>query len=109
MSNKNKKVITGLHILGQIQTGSLIKAGSKKAFKLFLSSLIKKHKLRELGSYYHKFGKTEGFTGVVCLMESHISVHTWPELQYITLDVFLCNYSQNNEETCRKLFSEICE
>lgn len=110
MKKKSQKVITGLHIIGQIKTdtGNDNKLISKNKFKPFLSNLIKKYQLQELGSYYHTFGKTDGFTGIVCLVESHIAIHTWPELHYITLDVFLCNYSKNNEDACRKLFSDIC-
>lgn len=108
MKNKSQKTITGLHIVGQIRIDADNKVKSEKTFKLFLSSLIEKYQLHELGSFFHKFGETAGFTGVVCLVESHIAIHTWPELQYITLDVFLCNYAKNNEKTCRKLFSDIC-
>jgi S-adenosylmethionine decarboxylase len=37
----------------------------------------------------HQF-KPQGVSGVVVLAESHISVHTWPELGYAALDVFAC-------------------
>ena len=32
-----------------------------------------------------------GITGVVLLAESHLAVHTWPELEAATLDVYVCN------------------
>ena len=38
----------------------------------------------------HAFGAGQGVTGVVLLAESHISVHTWPELGYAALDIFMC-------------------
>ncbi len=40
----------------------------------------------------HAFGDGEGagVTGVAILAESHISIHTWPELGYVALDVFMC-------------------
>lgn len=31
-----------------------------------------------------------GVTGVAALAESHISVHTWPELDFVAFDVFMC-------------------
>ena len=37
----------------------------------------------------HQFSP-QGVSGVVVLAESHISVHTWPELGYAALDVFTC-------------------
>lgn len=38
----------------------------------------------------HGFGEGAGITGVAILAESHISIHTWPELDYVALDVFVC-------------------
>jgi S-adenosylmethionine decarboxylase len=38
----------------------------------------------------HHFGKGLGVTGVLMLAESHISIHSWPELGYAALDVFIC-------------------
>lgn len=38
----------------------------------------------------HSFGEDSGVTGVAMLAESHISIHTWPELDYVALDVFVC-------------------
>jgi len=38
----------------------------------------------------HSFGENMGVTGVALLAESHISIHTWPEIDYAALDVFMC-------------------
>src|SRR5262245_51022737 len=37
-----------------------------------------------------------GHTGVLLLAESHLAVHTWPELRAVTLDVFVCNLTSDN-------------
>jgi S-adenosylmethionine decarboxylase len=37
----------------------------------------------------HKF-PGQGITGIVILAESHISVHTWPECEYMAVDIFTC-------------------
>jgi S-adenosylmethionine decarboxylase len=39
---------------------------------------------------WHHFGSGHGYTGVVVLAESHISVHTWPEKGYAAVDIFMC-------------------
>ena len=42
-----------------------------------------------LHSYYHPFGDGMGVSGVTVLSESHISIHTWPERSFASIDV-LC-------------------
>jgi len=32
----------------------------------------------------------QGVTGVILLAESHISIHTWPEFDYVSIDIFTC-------------------
>lgn len=36
-----------------------------------------------------------GITGVVIIAESHISIHTWPELRYAAVDIFTCGDKVN--------------
>ncbi|MEN2984996.1 MAG: adenosylmethionine decarboxylase [Dictyoglomaceae bacterium] len=31
-----------------------------------------------------------GISGVVLIAESHITIHTWPELKYTSIDIFSC-------------------
>lgn len=35
-------------------------------------------------------------TGALVLAESHLAIHTWPELDAVTLDLYVCNHSQDN-------------
>lgn len=114
MKKKTKKRLTadhdftGIHIVGKVLTNDEGKMKDMKTFESFLSKLIKHTGLNELGSSYHQFSEG-GFTGVVILAESHVSIHTWPELQCLMLDVYLCNYSRDNTLICRDLFAEICK
>lgn len=43
-----------------------------------------------INQYFHHFGQNQGVTGVLLLKESHMSIHTWPELSYCAIDVFMC-------------------
>lgn len=45
---------------------------------------------RILHSHFHSFGQAQGVTGVVLLAESHISIHTWPEVGFAAADIFMC-------------------
>ncbi|WP_157314147.1 adenosylmethionine decarboxylase [Chitinibacter sp. GC72] len=43
-----------------------------------------------LQQHFHHFGVGQGVTGMLLLMESHISIHTWPEHGYAAIDLFMC-------------------
>jgi S-adenosylmethionine decarboxylase len=38
----------------------------------------------------HHFHDNGGVSGVAILAESHLSIHTWPELGYAAVDAFMC-------------------
>lgn len=105
-NRKNKRIITGLHVLGEIYTKDTKNLRALTKTRKNISKIIKEHSLKELGSFYYKFPKG-GFTGIISLIESHIAIHTWPEFDYLTLDIYLCNYSKDNSDTCKKVFNEI--
>ena len=39
----------------------------------------------------------EGVSGVVIIGESHLSIHTWPEHGYASVDLYSCNQGSNLE------------
>jgi S-adenosylmethionine decarboxylase proenzyme len=40
-------------------------------------------------SAFHHFSPL-GVSGVVIIMESHLTIHTWPEYDYAAIDIFTC-------------------
>ncbi|MDD4352246.1 MAG: adenosylmethionine decarboxylase [Candidatus Gracilibacteria bacterium] len=58
--------------------------------ELVLRQAIKDADATLLHIHTHHFGEDSGLTSVGILSESHISIHTWPEMNYAALDVFLC-------------------
>lgn len=95
----------GLHILAEIRTEAASKMKHSDPIRLFFDQKIAEYGLHKLGEVYHEF-ENGGYTGVVCLTESHIAVHTWPEFGVITFDVFLSNFRKENDETARKIFRD---
>jgi len=65
--------------------------------------------LQAVGELFHRFpalpGQLQppGITGVVLLAESHLAVHTWPELGAVTLDVYVCNLGGDNSAAAETL------
>ena len=104
--SKNK-IITGIHILGNIYTNEIKKLQDLERIKSYISRTIRKFHMHELGSFYYQFEDGKGFTGIVNLAESHIAIHTWPEFNYLTLDVYICNYLRNNNTLCKEFFLEV--
>ena len=45
---------------------------------------------RVLAGHFHVFGGEGGVTGVLLLAESHLSIHTWPEIGLAAVDAFMC-------------------
>lgn len=40
--------------------------------------------------HVHEFASSGGVSGVAVLAESHITIHSWPEIDYAAFDVFMC-------------------
>ena len=38
---------------------------------------------------FHKFAP-QGVSGTVVIAESHLSIHTWPEVGYVAIDIYTC-------------------
>jgi len=51
---------------------------------------------------FHKFSP-QGVSGVVVISESHLAIHTWPELGYAAVDVFTCGNRVNPWDACNYL------
>ncbi len=69
--------------------------------------LVKLAGLTVVGDDFHQFpdieGDASGVTGLVLLAESHLAVHTWPELNAVTLDVYVCNFRDDNTTKAQAL------
>lgn len=48
-----------------------------------------------------------GITGVVLLAESHLAVHTWPEIASVTVDVYVCNFGADNSARAHSLMNAL--
>lgn len=48
---------------------------------------------------FHKFSP-QGISGVVVISESHLAIHTWPELGYAAVDVFTCGDRVDPWDAC---------
>jgi len=61
--------------------------------KSAIHEIIKQTNTTLLFENFHHFTPS-GITGIACLAESHISVHTWPEDNFAAFDIFMCGKAQ---------------
>jgi len=77
-------------------------------FRETLLELCNESGVTVMNEYFHQFkDHGQGFTGVVCLAESHVSIHTWPEHKKMAVDIFICNVEQ--EHIFLELFQDAFE
>lgn len=77
------------------------------ALRAALTEAVKRAGATLIDVQVHPFNP-HGVSGMALLAESHISVHTWPELGYVALDVFTCGERVRPEaavEVFRDLFA----
>lgn len=95
----------GLHILATFTAGNELLQDMLRCRELF-DRLIAELSLQKVGETYHSF-EGAGYTATVCLTESHVAIHTWPEFGKATFDVFLSNYNNDNSEKVRQFYAGV--
>ena len=67
--------------------------------------------LQAVAQLFHTFPATAqgagGVTATVLLAESHLCVHTWPELAAVTLDVYVCNFGGDHAAKAQALMDAL--
>ena len=92
----------GLHKLVTLQVSKIDKLINSENFLNFSEVILAKYNLEKVGVITHNF-ENNSFTIAICLKESHICIHTWPEFKQLTLDVYLCNYLQDNTQKVKSI------
>jgi len=83
------KSFLGTHIIADFYGVHFDLIDSVEDVKNLLESTVEKANLTKISSSYYQF-EPYGASGVVLLAESHLSIHTWPELGIALVDVFTC-------------------
>lgn len=68
--------------------------------------------LQAVAQLFHTFEPLDadtpaGVTATVLLAESHLCVHTWPERQAVTLDVYVCNVGGDHSAKAQALLERL--
>ncbi|NBX48439.1 adenosylmethionine decarboxylase [bacterium] len=79
----------GRHCLGEFYGASSSILDCEESICRALQESATQANAKLLKIVTHRF-EPQGVTGFALLAESHISIHTWPELNYATVDAFTC-------------------
>ena len=102
----------GLHILANLYRcrGETRYLTDARALRGRCLAAVARAGLTPIGDLFSPFPGADGapdpaagVTGCVVLAESHLAIHTWPELACVTLDAYVCNYSRDNTARARAL------
>ena len=106
---------SGKHLLcdiKQIRNRNLL--NNIDGIKTLMDSICNAHQYTILQKIEHIF-EPQGFSVLYLLSESHMSIHTFPERNYLAFDLYTCrNYANNDEynqiyNTLIAEFDAICE
>ena len=98
----------GIHLLGEWYgcPADLPEMTRADALRGRCIEAVERAGLTIVGDRFHQF-EPQGVTGAVILAESHLAVHTWPEMGAVTIDVYVCNFTTDNTEKAQRLFDEL--
>lgn len=77
----------GVHLLAEFWGAAAIQ--DPERLKELLHDAAQAGRSTIISEAFHAFSP-HGITGFVLLAESHLALHTWPELDYMAVDIFTC-------------------
>lgn len=103
----------GLHLLADLRDCEGLALDDADALRALCLAVVAEAGLRSVGERFHPFvgadGRAQGVTGVVLLAESHLAIHTWPELRGVTADVYVCNLGADNSARAERVMARLVE
>jgi S-adenosylmethionine decarboxylase proenzyme len=97
----------GLHLTADLHGCAAALLADRDALRALALAKVAAAGLTPVGDLFHAFAPPGGVTGVVLLAESHLALHTWPELTAVTLDVYVCNHRADNRARAEALIAAL--
>ncbi|MCS7254196.1 MAG: adenosylmethionine decarboxylase [Armatimonadota bacterium] len=76
------------------------KVFSREEVERALLEAVRRANANLLATYIHEF-QPQGISAVAVIAESHIFIHTWPEMGFIAFDAFTCGEEAIPEEAAK--------
>ena len=88
-NNEDHLVHQSKHLLLELYRCDYEKLNDESFLRCAISKAAKFANATVLNLISNKF-EPQGVTAIALLAESHLSIHTWPELHYSAVDIFTC-------------------
>ncbi len=79
----------GRHLIAEFYGCSPVKISKVPTIKRAMEDAAIEASATIVSSNFHQFNPY-GVSGVIVIAESHLTIHTWPEYGYASVDVFTC-------------------
>ena len=93
------------HIFSDLKNCSSGLTYSKKTITR-IEQAVKESGMHRKKTTAHRF-PNGAYSLCIILAESHIAIHTWPENEAANVDVFLCDFTGDNDRKAELLFDKI--
>jgi len=95
----------GIHIVLDLYRCKSRILNNPQEIEKVLREAVKKAKANLIDLKVHKFSPY-GVSGIAVISESHISIHTWPEVKYASIDIYTCGTKTLPDSACKFLIKK---
>jgi len=98
-------MITGKHLIADvINIINFDLLNTIDGIKPLMEKIIKDLQLTVVGQMHHQF-EPVGATSLYLLSESHLSIHTYPEMRCCTIDLYCCSDRINLDDALEIIYN----
>ena len=106
LNDEKKLLYKSKHFLLELYKCDYEKLNDESFLRCTLNNAAKLANATVLNLISNKF-EPQGITAIALLAESHLSIHTWPEVQYSAVDIFTCGQNMKPDISCKYLIQAL--
>ena len=106
LNDEKKLIYKSKHFLLELYKCDYEKLNDESFLRCTLNNAAKLANATVLNLISNKF-EPQGITAIALLAESHLSIHTWPEVQYSAVDIFTCGQNMKPDISCKYLIQSL--
>ena len=106
LNNEKGLIYSSSHFLLELYRCDYEKLNDESFLRCTLNNAAKLANARVLNLISNKF-EPHGVTAIALLAESHLSIHTWPEVHYSAVDIFTCGQNMKPDISCKYLIEAL--